>query len=85
MISARMEILRLSLDNVAVDAEDGCKQGSIEAQPIAHGMRGVRLPHQGGRKVPWNATITAGTKLTMHESTCDIGTNPHEWRVPARS
>ena len=79
MISARMEILRLSLDKVAVDAEDGCKQGSIEAQPIAHGMRGVRLPHWGGRKgTSQNATITAGTKLTMHESTCDIGPNPHE-------
>ena len=40
LISTVVEILRFSLEKVAVLEEEGCKQGMIEACAIAHGSTG---------------------------------------------
>ena len=51
LISAAVETLRLSLEKVAVLAEDGCKQGRKEAQAVAHGRLGSYSPHKWAREV----------------------------------
>ena len=50
LISVAVETLSLSLDNVAVLEEDGCKQGIKEAQAVALGRLGSHSPHKWARE-----------------------------------
>ena len=66
------EILRSSLDKVAVNAEDGCKQGSSEVQASRVGGWSALSPHVGLQKGGQRARIAAGMPLTMHKMLCFV-------------
>ena len=63
LISAAVETLRLSLDKVAVLADDGCKQGIKEAQAVAHGRLGSPHLTSGLGKVTSGFELGQGVQL----------------------